>query len=363
MAADATRRLAARNLNAGGSSRRFTEALQTLHADDRLLIRDCQRFHRTQSKKPVTRRELLTQVSRVRLAAGVDWQQTAFDGKYIYAAGFESEGICLARWNPRNTRSTPDYLRWYVPEGLDAPLLMAASENQPGSVMLHLVTTELRKDFTHKSSEFGKTIRNAPAPDAIGLTLSKDNRVWLARRVVFGEAVLQVVDPDGVFGPETDPFCRPASDDLPVRLETHGLGYICAINDGTLYVFRGSELVRSIPLHSPLHGLSSSRSVTPMVAISLPNGGKLLDLASDFEAAFGHGLNTPVTCFTPQDDLIAADRSGIIEIYRRTSKGVDLQKAITPYARSVVGIQSIHTGQIAVCYSDGTLDVFHLNRI
>ncbi|MGN6544075.1 MAG: hypothetical protein ACTHK7_03435, partial [Aureliella sp.] len=138
VAADQTRLLAAEYLEYG-EVEELTAALRKLVPEDRLLLRDTQRFSRKPSRVPVTppraaRGESPRLLRQIALPPG-EWHRLVACGRAFYAAGWKDNGeVAFVRGTSEGIvqplSGTP--WRWKEPIGL----LLAADERF-GSVVLH----------------------------------------------------------------------------------------------------------------------------------------------------------------------------------------------------------------------------------
>lgn len=363
-AADATRRIVARNLLAGNPPAGFNRALRALQPDDRLLIRDCDRFTRTKPTPKIAKRpDRVELIGHVSLRSAVSWSKSAYGGRCLYFAGYANDGILLARWNPSSEEGQPDYLQWYNPSGFEAPLLLAAA-NGHRRVFMHLVSTEVRKDFSRKASVFGKIVSSPPARTLAMAMNGQGTLCYLAP----GEARYELrwtgshdysvaaFDVEEVL----EPMRRSAGCDPLLATPGPGRAYLVYHRSCWIYSGRGSKDTM-VDLPVPAATISPATSVDDRVAIGLYEGGLVVGPDSQ-TFAFGHGLVAPETCFTPQNDLIVADANGIIEVYRFERKGPDLVTTLHPRTERAIGVHSTPDGQFCVCYADGTVDVYRLNR-
>ena len=378
----ATRRIAARNFVRNTSSR-FLNILKSLEPNDQLLGRDCERYKRTErhNKPREISREKVEFVNRATLGKQTTWHVTANDGDLLYLAGYRGDAFVIAA--SQYDYNSSDRVEYYVPPGLEPRIHMASQSSiMPRPLLVQLQTDVISKDFTRKGGSVAKKVRNAPTSGLLALAVSESGTIWQAIEVGAGIRLECFSSSEVPNSSHSIPRGLSPPTDSDVFLAAAGTYVYAAGGTGLLLMdltgrrnqtesltvidTSASEIAVGFVLeHLPSVAVGISRSASrksPQVAVSFDEGGLVYCPYSGQRSRFGFGLVRPVTAFTEQDDLIAADAHGVIEVYRVKEGQPDLVATISPRPVRVIGVETFDRGRFCVCYEDGVVDSYRLRR-
>ncbi len=330
---DATRVIAGRRLaRATGTAadeaevHQLSKTVARLVPEDRLLLRDAQRFagrrrEEARHRKQVGASDPVSLVAERALPAGVVWAALALDGAVLHAVGHGMDGITAVR--TRIDVAGPSALeiqetRWRLPIGPESRLVLAVPPNASDPVLLAVAPGTRLPQLRFPAADGIGDARAIGAPDRmpegilaaayapggalVAVTLM-ENHLALAQQGRGGAGRVRLLaEAQRVYDDPLDPFAL-------------GAAHVASIRDGTAVAFGRfvgvcfDEELRSDDSGERILGLAVPPTpVRPRIAVVHAEGGRVYWTERGLEAGprFGQGLHDPVVCFTRAGHLVVA---------------------------------------------------------
>ena len=370
-AADATRRIASRNLSRAerlSSPQLFLKALRNLTPDDKLLERDCHRFTtsvKSRTGPPARHKDTVKFVEVSFLSPTFTWQAAIFSQGAIFAVGQtdtkHGSEFTIARTKLQTAQLAFDRSAsrtFRIRQGVT--FLVAANQQGLWPVLLYSPDTALNSVGKSAHVAFPH-LRDKPI---VAMDVSPTGTQWVL-----------------CYDPNEDSLLLRSSQGgrqpIPGVSKQLGLNF----QHSTALACAGTEVFLSIDhylfshdsyLLKPHQAVSEfGAPITEIVAQNAagasrlallhPEGGTLYWPSTEQTAKFGSGLFHPVAAFSNRGRLIVGDEKGTVEIYRSNTSGdLDLITTIKPYDAKIVSIACLQHAEDAfvLIYENGRMALY-----
>ena len=395
MAFDQSRRIVARRLadSDDGNRKAFLSVLENLVPADKLLHRDCRSYTERQASLAVrTPAGRVNSLDRLQLRSDVEWASATRSGMTFFAAGFSNDSLVVASWH-HELQPAIQYRSFYVRQERQIRILLVPVSERPGHVFLH-VTQFAEAEVSDAGLDQDTTdIHPLPFFDStvIAAGTGQNGTVWtlgigfkgleIRGSMERGSPIIRQTLPIDCSSLDPVSFLKPFADNTIACVVENMLVLVVpssVVNtqlntrDGevTKMGIAGSEptensgSIEQFRLPGQAHAFSSFEcSDSSKLAVTLDEGGLVHWIKSSQQQSFGEGLINAVNEFMANGDLIVADETGQIEIYRTRNNSLSLRHTHATGGKAVVAVLSVarpcheHPTEFLLVHVDGRIDV------